>query len=69
NVAGYSPISLGANTQQEGVYTDMPSKNMGFSFSGLKAPPAQFGEVGFIVLLGNFLSVDPNKNFQIKFGA
>lgn len=68
-VNGYTPIQIGGNKEQEGVYEDMPSQNLGFAFSGLKTSPNQFGEIGYIVLLGNLVSFNPSRHFQINFAS
>ena len=63
----YSPIQIGGNKQIDGVYSDVPSKNMGFNFSGLIDSINQYAEVGHIILLGNLISFNPNRHWTINF--
>jgi hypothetical protein len=65
----YKPVDLAGNKEVEGVYSQMPSKNIGVNFSGLMNSQNQYGEVGFFVLLGNLVSFNPNRHFQLKFTA
>lgn len=64
----YKPVTIGDNKEIEGSY-DKGYKNMGFHFSGLNDSANQYGQVGFFVLLGNLVSFNPNRHFQLKFSA
>lgn len=66
---GYNPVKIGGNTQIEGVYSDIPGKNMGMNWSGFMSSRNQYGQSGFLILLGNLISFNPNRHFQIVFGA
>ncbi len=65
----YKPVDFGGNKQIEGVYQNIPSKNMGVNFSGLMNSQNQYGQVGFFVLLGNLVSFNPNRHFKLVFSA
>lgn len=53
-------IDLGSEI--EGVYSDIPSKNVGFQWTGFMRPINQYGEVAHIYLLGNFVCWNPRRN-------
>lgn len=59
---GYTPIMVGGNQSIEGVYEDEPRESLGFSWSGFKQPVDQFAEIGHILLLGNYVSFNPNRH-------
>lgn len=40
----------------EGVYSDAPSKNIGFQWTGFMRPINQYGEVAHLYLLGNLIN-------------
>lgn len=69
NNSKYKPVDLAGNKEIEGVYGQTPSKNMGVNFSGLMNSQNQYGQVGFFVLLGNLVSFNPNRHFQLKFSS
>ena len=48
-------ISLGGSNI-EGVYSDVPSKNVGFQWTGFMRPINQYGEVAHMYLLGNLVN-------------
>lgn len=65
----YKPVDLGGNQNIEGSYDQVPSKNMGVNFSGLMNSQNQYGQIGFFILLGNLISFNPNRHFQLVFSA
>lgn len=52
-------IDLGSEI--DGVYSDIPSKNVGFQWTGFMRPINQYGEVAHIYLLGNFVVWNPKR--------
>lgn len=52
-------IDLGSEI--DGVYSDIPSKNVGFQWTGFMRPINQYGEVAHIYLLGNFTCWNPKR--------
>jgi len=54
------PISLGEG-EIDGVYSEIPSKNVGFQWTGFMRPINQYGEVAHIYLLGNAVSWNPKR--------
>jgi hypothetical protein len=63
-VEGYKSISLG-QSQIDGVYQDVPSKNHGFNWSGWMVPDNGYGQVGHIILHGNLITWQPRRNGQL----
>ena len=57
-------ISLGG-PEIDGVYSEVPSKNHGFGWTGFKVPTNQFGEVGQIILLGNLVTWQPRRHGRL----
>jgi len=55
-------IDMGGGTI-EGVYSDAPSKNVGFQWTGFMRPINQYGEVAHLYLLGNLVNWNP-----VRFG-
>lgn len=53
---GFTQIKVAGNKTTEGYYAEEGSKNSGFSWSGFKQPIDQFGEIGQILLLGNYIT-------------
>lgn len=53
----YTPISFGG-PELESVYSDAP-KTTGFHWSGFMKPIDQYGKIGHIILLGNFICRSP----------
>lgn len=51
----YAQVDLGGSTIDSPA--DAPSRNHGFSWSGLKEPVNQYAEVGQIVLMGNLFGI------------
>ena len=51
-------ISLGT-AEIDGVYSEAPSKNLGFQWTGFMRPINQYGEVAHIYLLGNMVCWNP----------
>ena len=52
-------IDLGSEI--DGPYSDIPSKNVGFQWTGFMRPINQYGEVAHIYLLGNFVCWNPKR--------
>lgn len=50
-------IDLGG--QIDGVYAEIPSKNIGFQWTGFMRPINQYGEVAHIYLMGNLVTWNP----------
>tara|TARA_Y100000310_G_scaffold343775_1_gene452958 strand:+ start:290 stop:1360 length:1071 start_codon:yes stop_codon:yes gene_type:complete len=59
-----TPINLGSGNI-DGVYSNAPSKNHGFGWTGFKVPTNQFGEVGQIILLGNLITWQPRRHGKL----
>jgi len=57
-------ISLGTGTI-DGVYSEAPSKNTGFQWTGFMRPINQYGEVAHIYLLGNQLTFNPKRHGRL----
>jgi hypothetical protein len=57
-------ISLGT-ADIDGVYSEAPSKNVGFNWTGFMRPVNQYGQVGHIYLLGNFVSFNPGRHGRL----
>jgi hypothetical protein len=49
----------------EGVYKEIPSKNVGFQWSGFMRPINQYGEVAHIYLLGNQVCWSPRRQGRL----
>jgi hypothetical protein len=62
---GYSNISLGGNTQIDGIYSEKFA-NAGFDWSGFREPIDQYGKVGHIYLFGNLVSFNPKRHAVIN---
>lgn len=56
-------INLGSEI--DGVYADIPSKNVGFQWTGFMRPINQYGEVAHIYLLGNFACWNPKREGRL----
>jgi len=56
-------ISLGQDI--DGPYADIPSKNVGFQWTGFMRPINQYGEVAHIYLLGNFTCWNPKRQGRL----
>lgn len=57
-------ISLGT-ADIEGVYSEAPSKNTGFQWTGFMRPINQYGEVAHIYLLGNQVTFNPKRHGRL----
>ena len=57
-------ISLGGG-DIDGVYSEAPSKNIGFQWTGFMRPINQYGEVAHIYLLGNLVSFNPKRHGRL----
>jgi hypothetical protein len=57
-------ISLGT-ADIDGVYSEAPSKNVGFQWTGFMRPVNQYGQVAHIYLLGNFVSFNPGRQGRL----
>ena len=57
-------ISLGT-ANIDSVYSEMPSKNTGFQWTGFLRPINQYGEVGHLYLLGNQVSWNPKTHGRL----
>ena len=57
-------ISLGSGPI-EGVYDEIPSKNVGFQWTGFMRPINQYGEVAHIYLLGNLVVWNPKRQGRL----
>lgn len=57
-------INLGT-ADIEGVYSEVPSKNTGFQWTGFMRPINQYGEVAHIYLLGNQVSFNPKRHGRL----
>lgn len=57
-------ISLGT-ANIEGVYSEIPSKNTGFQWTGFMRPINQYGEVAHIYLLGNQVCWHPRRQGRL----
>ncbi len=57
-------ISLGT-ADIDGVYSEAPSKNVGFGWTGFMRPINQYGQVAHIYLLGNFVSFNPARHGRL----
>jgi hypothetical protein len=57
-------ISLGSSTI-DGVYSEAPSKNTGFQWTGFMRPINQYGEVAHIYLLGNQVTFNPKRHGRL----
>lgn len=57
-------ISLGGS-DIDGVYSEAPSKNIGFQWTGFMRPINQYGEVAHIYLLGNLVSFNPKRHGRL----
>ena len=62
--ADLTSVSLGG-PEIDGVYSEVPSKNHGFGWTGFKVPTNQFGEVGQIILLGNLVTWQPRRHGRL----
>jgi len=66
----YKPVKIGNNETIEGEYTGKGvSPHMGIHFTGLRPSYNQYAEAGFIIVLGNLVSWNPNRHFKINFTA
>jgi hypothetical protein len=59
--ADLEQISFDQGEVIEGVYSEVPSKNIGFQWTGFMRPINQYGEVAHMYLLGNFLTWNPKR--------
>lgn len=57
-------ISLGT-ADIEGVYSEVPSKNTGFQWTGFMRPINQYGEVAHVYLLGNQVTFNPKRHGRL----
>ena len=57
-------ISLGT-ANIEGVYSEAPSKSVGFQWTGFMRPINQYGEVAHIYLLGNQVTWNPKRHGRL----
>lgn len=57
-------ISLGTSNI-DSVYSEVPSKNVGFQWTGFMRPINQYGEVAHIYLLGNQVSWNPKTHGRL----
>jgi len=57
-------ISLGT-ADIEGVYSEAPSQNTGFQWTGFLRPINQYGEVAHIYLLGNQVTFNPKRHGRL----
>ena len=57
-------ISLGT-ADIDGIYSEAPSKNTGFQWTGFMRPINQYGEVAHIYLLGNQVSFNPKRHGRL----
>ena len=57
-------ISLGT-ADIDGIYSEAPSKNVGFQWTGFMRPINQYGEVAHIYLLGNQVSFNPKRHGRL----
>jgi len=57
-------ISLG-EADIDGIYSEAPSKNIGFQWTGFMRPINQYGEVAHIYLLGNLVSFNPRRHGRL----
>jgi len=58
-------ISLGS-ADIEGPYSEAPSKNVGFQWTGFMRPTNQYGEVAHIYLLGNHVNWNPRRSGRLE---
>ena len=57
-------INLGSG-DIDGVYSEAPSKNVGFQWTGFMRPLNQYGEVAHLYLLGNLVTWNPNRHGRL----
>lgn len=57
-------ISLGKG-DIDGVYSEAPSKNVGFQWTGFMRPINQYGQVAHIYLMGNLLTFNPRRHGRL----
>ena len=57
-------ISLGT-ADIEGVYSEVPSGNTGFQWTGFMRPINQYGEVAHVYLLGNQVTFNPKRHGRL----
>ena len=57
-------ISLGT-ADIDGVYSEIPSANTGFQWTGFMRPINQYGEVAHIYLLGNQVTFNPKRHGRL----
>lgn len=62
--ADLKAINLGS-ADIEGVYQEIPSKNVGFQWTGFMRPINQYGEVAHIYLLGNQVCWHPRRQGRL----
>ena len=56
-------ISLGKTI--EGVYSEVPSEDTGFQWSGWLTPTNQYSQIAHIYLLGNLVTFQPRRHGRL----